>query len=169
MPSEAEIRENWPTDADDLVNGIPETVKAAKSMGFVPPPGNDPDSQLRVTKQLTGLGLDEVTKGVRDLGLQSGPVTPKDRRNAVRRQNEVAEQAAANLENAEGWNPVKHAAAVDRGEDPAVAAREDALSSAGSSENDEPKTRSAEQRKAAAGDDKARGPAGRSSEPKSQT
>lgn len=119
------IRDNWPTDADDLVNGIPETVKAAKSMGHVPAAGNDPDAQLRASKALTSLGI-EVPDGV-----QVGPVTPADRRAAVERQNEYAENAVGSLLAAEGWNPVKAAAAVERGEDPADAAREDARRSAG--------------------------------------
>jgi hypothetical protein len=123
MPSQEEIRENWPKDADDLVNGIPETVKAAKSMGHVPASGNDPDAQLRAAKALTAAGI-EVPEGV-----QNGPVLPKDRRAAAQRQNEYAEQAAAVLEQTEGWNPVKAAAAAERGEDPADAAREDAAKS----------------------------------------
>lgn len=151
------IRDNWPTDADDLVNGIPETVKAAKSMGHVPAAGNDPDAQLRASKGLTSMGI-EVPDGV-----QTGPVTPADRRAAVERQNEYAAEAAQNLLNAEGWNAVKAAAAVERGEDPADAAREDAELSGD-------KGRAATARKTAATEPRTTNtPAGRTSRPTETT
>ena len=107
----AENKENWPRDADDLVNGIPETVKAAKSMGHVPAPGNDPDAQLRASKALAGLGI-EVPAGI-----QSGPVLPADRRAAVERQNAYAEGKVADLLASETSNPVQVAADIEAGGD----------------------------------------------------
>lgn len=152
------VSDNWPRDADDLVNGIPETVKAAKTMGHVPAAGNDPEAQLRVGKQLAGLGI-EVPDG---MDLQTTAITPADRRAAVQRQNEYAGEVAGVLENAEGWNPVKHAAAVERGEDPADAARKDGSDGRSASE------RAAEERKAA-GVKATAAPVGRSTVPKSAT
>lgn len=141
MTDQVDVADNWPRDADDLVNGIPETTKAAKSMGYVPAAGNDPESQLRASKLLTGMGI-EVPDGV-----QTGPVTPEDRRDAVRRQNEHAEETASVLKSAAGWNPVKAADAGERGEDPAVAAREAAAEDASSSDTD--RQRAADERAAA--------------------
>lgn len=146
MATTADTDTRWPRDADDLVNGIPETVKAAKSMGHVPASGNDPDAQLRATKHLTAAGV-EIPDG-----LQAGPVLPSDRRAAVERQNEYAAEAAGQLENAEGWNPVKEAAAAERGEDPADAARADADATA-----------AAAQKRAAANPDTTATPTGRRS------
>lgn len=150
MTDKATIQDNWPRDADDLVNGIPETVKAAKSMGHVPAAGNDPEAQLRATKALTAAGIPVPDD------LQQGPITPADRRAAVERQNEHAAKAAGELESAKGWNAVKEAAAIERGEDPADAAREDAK-------------RSAAQTRAASSTPKQATPAGRSAKPSETT
>lgn len=150
----ADVAKDWPRDADDLVNGIPEHVKAAKSMGMVPAAGNDPEAQRRATKGLEGLGI-EIPDGV-----QAGPVTPEDRRDAVRRQNEHAEEAAAALLESSTPNPGQ--AAYDA-ENPEAAAKR----------NKEGKTDTAASRRAAASTDSSKStttpagtPTGRTTAPK---
>jgi len=152
----ADVSKDWPRDADDLVNGIPEHVKAAKSLGMVPAAGNDPEAQRRATKGLEGLGI-EIPDGI-----QAGPVTPADRREAVRRQNEHAEESAAALLESDTPNPVQ--AAYDAENPDEAAKRRDQASKTDTA---------ASRRAAAAGDSKtatttaAGTPAGRSTTPKS--
>lgn len=148
----ADVADNWPRDADDLVNGIPEHVKAAKSLGMVPAAGNDPEAQRRATKALEGLGIEVPA------GLQSGPVTPEDRRNAVRRQNEYAEEAAAALLDSPTPNPVQAAYDAENPE-------------AGAKRNKEDKVDTAASRRAAASTDGSKSttagtPTGRTTAPK---
>lgn len=149
----ADVSKDWPRDADDLVNGIPEHVKAAKSLGLVPAAGNDPEAQRRATKGLEGLGIEIPA------GLQAGPVTPADRRDAVRRQNEYAEEAAAALLDSPTPNPVQAAYDVENPDEAAKRNKADKVDTAAA-------------RRAAADSSKtatttAGTPAGRTSAPKS--